>query len=242
MDMADDVLKNECDTDPELVDDVNVNGNDEQVAVDPGNKGKKVINKKLIIGISAGVLVLLLAVAFLVYNNSSTAKFNKFAEYVQEEGSISIVDAESSIPKTVTIECTGNNTLKIKYVASLEYGNVGLSYEYETSIKKDSDEVTLTGTSKSWSGILNSGAYTDSAVINISEYVESPHTEWDTHSYFGADFLKSFNCPNASYVMNDMIKALQQVIAESGVNVTLKDLGFDSYETEELEGSEDPAV
>lgn len=190
-------------------------------------------SKKKIIAIVAAVAVVvivgvILALTFL----SPSAKFDKFADYIRGEGGVTISDNSGSFPTTVEITCSENGTIHLKYRSPAQISNVGGKWDYETSFAYGDEEIKLTGTTTTWSGVLNNATYSDDAVINIKELKPgwNDGLSWTNHSFLGSEKLRGFiDYKNPNSVISPMTKALNQALTDSGLGITMQDLGFENY-------------
>lgn len=169
------------------------------------------------------------------YKDSNTyaqdCKWYLFAEYVENNDVSEMRNIASGLPYSYSIERTSKNSFVVKCTGDHSRGLVSASTDISMTIKKSSSsaeivcatKVSVFGQNNTVRGIL---------ALDISKYKKTSKLEWDTTEngeYKQSGGTMTIEPSKAEEEVLVLVKYLEDVVKNSGLSVTMADLGFASY-------------
>lgn len=169
------------------------------------------------------------------YKDSKTyaqdCKWYLFAGYVENNDVSEKRNNASGIPYSFSIERTSKNSFVVKYSMNQSMGFMSGSRESSMTIKKSSSsaevvsdgKVSMFGQNYTVRGMLT---------LDISNYKKTSKLEWDTAEngkQQQSGGTMTIQPPEVEEEVLDLVKYLEDVVKNSGLSVTMADLGFTSY-------------
>lgn len=169
------------------------------------------------------------------YKDSNTyaqdCKWYLFAEYVENNDVSEMRNNASGLPYSFSIERTSKNSFVVKRTGDHSRGLVSASTDSSMTIKKSSssaeivsdEKVSVFGQNYTVRGML---------ALDMSKYKKTSKLEWDTTEngeYKQSSGTLIIKPSKAEEEVLNLVKYLEDVVKNSGLSVTMADLGFASY-------------
>lgn len=169
------------------------------------------------------------------YKDSKTyaqdCKWYLFAEYVENNDVSEKRNNASGTPYSFSIERTSKNSFVVKYTMNQSMGFMSGLRDSSMTIKKSSSsaeivsdgKVSMFGQNYTVRGMLT---------LDISKYKKTSKLEWDTAEngkQTQSGGTMTIQPPVVEEEVLDLVKYLEDVVKNSGLSVTMADLGFVSY-------------
>lgn len=164
-----------------------------------------------------------------INSKESDCRYWLFSEYVREKGGVT--KNYSGKYYKVSVEARENGDLKCRYESDISAGSSSMLTELALSISYHQTEAELQGranTNIGYASLSEKGT----GVLDLGTYSLGSQVKWDDYSAGGmrvdghATTSGKGGISNNSSDLRNLISGVKDILAESGTNATLSDLGF----------------